>query len=177
MKRVVAVLETMWDWRAMTSGAGYKAEAPRYFPIHAENFSGRLYRFIGPEASLLVTNACRDLVPAPNVHGTPDAVWLAENLRILDGVGGVLPGGGTVPHHEWKIDLLLICGSVAQETFSKCGYKPRSGRTILMPHPAMRRWTEASLRAAECVIQCGNDDLVLKVEGGLLRSDSLEISL
>jgi hypothetical protein len=31
--KVVAVLESMWDWRQMTSGAGYK-EAPRSFRIN-----------------------------------------------------------------------------------------------------------------------------------------------
>ena len=33
--RVAAVLETMWDWRGMTSEAGYQ-EAPRWFRINGE---------------------------------------------------------------------------------------------------------------------------------------------
>lgn len=138
MIRAVAILETMWDWRAMTSGAGYKAEAPRYFNINAQNFSGRrLYGFVGQDSRLLVTNACRELVSSSSQHGKPDSLWLGENLRILDG----------------HIDLLLVCGKVAQATFDRCGYRPKEARTVRMPHPAGRLWTKAALLAAANVVQ------------------------
>jgi len=142
--RVVAILETMWDWRAMTSSAGY-TEAPRYFRIHRENYSGRrLYKLVGPNAKLLVTNACRELASGPEKHGRPDPIWLGENLRIIDGVGGTLPGGGIVPDREWPpIDVLLVCGGVAQKTYKACGYTPRAARVIEIPHPAARMvWTK-----------------------------------
>lgn len=123
-RHVVAILETMWDWRGATSGAGYR-EAPRYFRINRENFSGRrLYKLIGPDAKLLVTDACRELVRSAKEHGTPDPAWLEENLRILD-IGG--------------IDVLLVCGKVAQQTFAACGYKPRAATVLEIPHPAARR--------------------------------------
>jgi hypothetical protein len=132
----------MWNWRGMTSAAGYK-EAPRYFRINPKNFSGkRLYGLVGSDARLLVTNACRELVNGPKEHGKPDPVWLGENLRILDGVGGELPAGGIVPDDKWRIDVLLVCGKVAQQTFKLCGYEPKAGRVIEIPHPAARQvWT------------------------------------
>lgn len=124
MKHVAAILETMWDWRGMTSGAGY-GEAPRYFRINPQNFSGRrLYKLIGADAKLLVTNACRELVRSAKQHGTPDPAWLADNLRILDGD---------------RVDVLLVCGKVAQQTFAACGYKPRTATVLEIPHPAARR--------------------------------------
>lgn len=141
--RVVAILESMWDWRGMTSSAGYQ-EAPRYFRINPENHSGRrLYKLIGPNAKLLVTEACRELVSNARQHGKPDPVWLGENLRILDGVGGVFPSGGVVPDGKWRIEVLLVCGKVAQRTFNQCGYTCKVARVIAIPHPAARRvWTK-----------------------------------
>lgn len=126
-RHVVAILETMWDWRGMTSGAGY-GEAPRYFRINPQNFSGRrLYKLIGADAKLLVTNACRELVRSAKQHGTPDPAWLADNLRTLDGD---------------RVDILLVCGKVARQTFAACGYKPRAATVLEIPHPAARRvWT------------------------------------
>lgn len=149
MIRAVAILETMWDWRAMTSGAGY-SEAPRYFRINSENFSGRrLYKLVGPDAKLLVTNACRELVSGPEKHGKGDPAWLAENLRILDGLGA-LPDG-TVPT---TIQLLLVCGKVAQATYKACGYQPKEARVIEMPHPAARFcWTTAKIEEMAALIQ------------------------
>lgn len=144
MTRVVAILEVMWDWRQMTSGAGY-AEAPRYFQINPQNHSGRrLYRLVGLDASLVVTNACRELVTGPTQHGTPDPVWLAENLRILD--GDILD--------EQYIDLLLVCGKVAQRTFKVCKYRPRAARVIEIPHPAARSvWTREFIAETAKTIQ------------------------
>jgi hypothetical protein len=127
-KKIVAVLESMWDWRQMTSGAGYK-EAPRSFRINPDNYSGkRLYRIVGSDADLLVTNACRELCGSANHHGTPDAGWLRENLDMLA-----------------PIDVLLVCGKVAQATYAQTGYEFE--RKIDMPHPAARMWTQAMIGA------------------------------
>lgn len=150
MTRVVAVLETMWDWRQMTSGAGYR-EAPRYFRINPDNFSGRrLYRLVGPDARLLVTNACRELATSAKGHGTPDPVWLGENLHILDSPRAAFDNvpravalsaeAELVP----RIDVLLVCGKVAQAAYKACGYVPAKAGVIEMPHPAARAvWTRA----------------------------------
>jgi hypothetical protein len=128
-KKIVAVLDSMWDWRRRTTGAGH-CEAPRYFRINPQNFSGkRLYRIAGRDTDLLVTNSCRELCSSANHHGTPDANWLFENLKILE-----------------PFDLLLICGKVAQATYALSGYEFE--RKIEMPHPAARMWTNAMLDAA-----------------------------
>ena len=127
--KIVAVLESMWDWRQMTSGAGYK-EAPRYFRINPENYSGkRLYRIVGKDADLFVTNACRELCGSATQHGTPDPEWLRENLGILA-----------------PFDVLLVCGKVAQAAYARSGHA--FARTIEMPHPAARMWTHAMIDAA-----------------------------
>jgi hypothetical protein len=143
--KVVAILETMWDWRGMTSSAGYE-EAPRFFRINPENFSGRrLYKLIGPNAKLLVTNACRELVTGPNQHGKPDPKWLADNLwQIEHG-----PRGAT-------IDVLLVCGKIAQQTWEACDYELQSPnvRVVKMPHPAARYiWTTAEVERMSRVIR------------------------
>ena len=90
------------------------------------NFTGRrLYWFLG-HYDLRVTNACRELVSGPTNHGTPDPIWLAENLRKM------------------TYGLLLLCGKVAQQTYDQCGYRPTS--TVLkLPHPAARLWTRELL--------------------------------
>lgn len=152
--RVIAILETMWDWRAKTSSAGY-SEAPRYFRINPQNFTGRrLYKLVGPTARLLVTNACRELVSGPQHHGTPDPIWLGENLRILDGVKGILPGGGLVPDDQWRIDLLLVCGKVAQKTYKACGYVPKAASVLEIPHPAARTvWSSEFIRRIQTEIR------------------------
>lgn len=126
--KIVAVLESMWDWRQMTSGAGY-AEAPRSFRINPHNYSGkRLYRIVGTDADLHVTNACRELVGSASQHGTPDPAWLRENLDLLA-----------------PFDVLLVCGKVAQRAYAQCGHV--FGRRLEMPHPAARRWTHALIEA------------------------------
>lgn len=127
--KIVAVLESMWDWRQMTSGAGY-AEAPRSFRINPENYSGkRLYRIVGDDADLHVTNACRELVGSASQHGTPDPAWLRENLEILA-----------------PFDVLLVCGRVAQATYAKTGHE--FAGLLLIDHPAARRWTNEAIAAA-----------------------------
>lgn len=126
--KIVAVLESMWDWRQMTSGAGY-AEAPRSFRINRENYSGkRLYRIVGADADLHVTNACRELVASASQHGTPDPAWLRENLEILA-----------------PFDLLLVCGRIARVTYSRIGreYAPM----LQIDHPAARRWSNEAIEA------------------------------
>lgn len=127
--KIVAVLESMWDWRQMTSGAGYK-EAPRSFRINPQNYSGkRLYRIVGRDADLHVTNACRELCGSANQHGKPDEGWLRENLELLA-----------------PFDVLLVCGKVAQATYAQTGHVFE--RTIEIPHPAARMWTHAMIDAA-----------------------------
>jgi hypothetical protein len=127
--KIVAVLESMWDWRQMTSGAGYK-EAPRSFRINPDNYSGkRLYRIVGRDADLHVTNACRELCGSANHHGKPDPVWLRENLELLA-----------------PLDVLLVCGKVAQATYAQTGLD--FARKIDIPHPAARMWTHAMIDAA-----------------------------
>lgn len=128
----------MWDWRQQTSGAGYR-EAPRYFRINPRNHSGRrLYSLIGPGARLLVTESCRELVSAANRHGTPDPEWLRENLQLLD---------------DPPFDLLLVCGKVAQATFTRCDYTPRQAPVMEIPHPAARTWTRQQIDEIAARIQ------------------------
>lgn len=125
---VVAILETMWDWRGKTSVASF-GNAPRFFRINPKNYSGkRLYRLCGSNANLFVTNACRQLGTSATSHGTPDPKWLAENLGLIE-TESVLGG---------PVDIWLVCGKVAQRTFSASGYEVRSGRVMEIPHPAAR---------------------------------------
>ncbi len=139
MATVIAVLETMWDWRSMTSNAGYQ-EAPRYFRINPDNHSGRrLYRLIGIGHELWVTNACRELVRSASDHGRPDPAWLHENLTMLIG--------------QFQPRLILVCGKVAQETFSRCSYiLPATTTTLHIAHPAARSWTIANLASVTAEI-------------------------
>lgn len=136
MIRVVAVLETMWDWKAQTSSAGYK-QAPRFFRINPRNFSGRrLYKLVGPNAHLLVTESCRELVSAAHKHGTPDPEWLRENLLLLE-----------------PFEVLLLCGKVAQQTFLRSEH-PTAARIVEMPHPAARAyWTAKNIETTKDFIQ------------------------
>jgi hypothetical protein len=138
--RAVAVLDTMWDWRAQTSGAGHSQAVP-FFRINPDNHSGRrLYRLVGPGAQLLVTNACRELASHSRQHGRPDPAWLAANLAEIE-----LRREDSVP-----IDLLLVCGNVAKATFATCGYKPVRAKVMEIMHPAARTWTAAGIaRVAE----------------------------
>ena len=136
---VVAVLDTMWDWRGVTSAAGY-GTAPRYFRINPNNFTGRrLYKLIGPNNRLLVTDSCKELVSSPKEHGTPDPHWLSENLRIINDLR--------------PIDILLICGKVAQRTFESVSYVPEKARVIPIPHPVARVWTKERIKMTSQIIQ------------------------
>lgn len=163
--RYLAVLETMWDWNGLTSGAGYLGTAPRFFHINPRNFSGaRLLRLVGGPALGLakildVTNSCPKLANGPNSHGVPDPAWLGENLRRWQALLAL-------PHNQGKAGTVLVCGAVAQRTFAACGGWP--GRTVLLPHPAARHWTTAALERAGEVIRGGTASVVLTVVRGEL---------
>lgn len=132
--KIVAVLESMWDWRQMTSGAGYR-EAPRSFRINPQNYSGkRLYRIVGADADLHVTNACRELCGSASHHGTADPVWLRENLDILA-----------------PFDLLIVCGKIAQATYARSGHE--FAPMMEIPHPAARMWTQAMIASASARVK------------------------
>jgi hypothetical protein len=126
MANVVALLESMWGWR----GYSKKGDEIRYFRINPDNFSEkRLYLIVGNH-NLLVTNSCRECQATANQHGKPDPAWVAENLKFLEGQG---------------INLLLVCGRVAQETFGLSGGTSIKVPVLFMDHPAARRWTNAAL--------------------------------
>jgi hypothetical protein len=83
--RVVALLESMWGWRGYHSAG---EDAPRFFQINPENFSGkRLHRLTMP-CDLVVTNACRTVQESANHHGKPDPEWVKENIAqaVTDGI-------------------------------------------------------------------------------------------
>lgn len=123
--KILALLESMWGWRGYNDPG---EEAPRFFRINPDNFSGRrLYRLCG-DANLLVTNSCRIVQKSANHHGIPDPEWVAENLKKA---------------HEDGCDLLLVCGRVAKETYEKTGLS--FPNVIFMDHPAARRWTTAQM--------------------------------
>ena len=124
MKKIVAVLDTMW---------GGEGHAPRFFCINPYNHSGRrLYRLIGGDAKRFVTNACCEYVNNARKHGNPDPDWLAENLRRLE--------------ERIGIDVLLVCGKIAQRTYRDCGYRPKNARVLKILHPAARTWTKAKIK-------------------------------
>lgn len=158
--RWLAILETMWDWRAMTSGAGYR-EAPPFFCINPDNFSGRrLYQWTEEEPGCLwCTNVCPELVSGPEHHGTPSVERLAANLqrwrslRKLDGDSLDSRGRG------WGY---LCCGNVVQDTFDRLAEKP-PGRILYVPHPAARTWTKATLEQVGRYIRDGRRSLRVRI--------------
>jgi hypothetical protein len=118
--RACAILETMW-------GSPVERRAPRWFQINRDNHTGRrLYWLLGHE-DLLVTNACPQYVATAKHHGKPDPAWLAENLQRIE------------------CGLLLVCGSVAYNTFIACGAVPTWRRVMHIKHPAWRGWTKEAL--------------------------------
>lgn len=163
----VAILEVMWDWRSMTSDAGYVERAPGYFRINQDNLTGgRIYDWLGPRGEyyddLLVTNACPELVSSARGRGTPDPKWLRENLREL-----------------WPFSLLLICGRVAQNTFQLNMipdglYSQSKGRCriVEVPHPAARVWSRKSLNLAGQFIRDGKTSISLSFRDGRLVGSS-----
>jgi len=155
--RTIAILEVMWGDPPKTSMANpnYLAQAPRCFRINPQNHSGRrLYTLLG-HRNLLVTNACPQLVDSSRGCGNPDAEWLKESLLEL-----------------WPFDLLLVCGSVAQDTYGQIdlGY---SCRTLYIPHPAARQWSRRDQSFAAAIIQEGKADLHLRFRNGRLRAQIL----
>lgn len=159
MKSFLAILETMWDWDAQTSSAGYTKTAPDFFRISPNNFSGgRLYYLTGldPEEGLWCTSVCPELVSHPSQHGTPSVERLTRNM------GRWLCGGG-------KGDkVLLVYGAVAQETFNRYRLERQKQlpqmQVIYLPHPANRTWTKEALSCARETIarQVGNWRLFLR---------------
>lgn len=121
MARVVALMDSMWQ--------GYGGQGPRWFRINPHNFSGRrLYALVGRHAGLLVTNCCREMQLSARHHGQPDIQWVADNLQRVA-----------------PIEVLLICGRVAQATYAALPCKPAACHVILMKHPAARTWTKKEL--------------------------------
>jgi hypothetical protein len=126
MANIVALLESMWGWRGCTDAGDEVA----YFRINPDNHSGgRLYRMVG-DHNLLVTNSCRQCQATANDHGTPDPAWVRANLTFLA---------------SEKMDLLLVCGKVAGETYERSGFQ--FPKVIFMDHPAARRWSNAKMAA------------------------------
>src|SRR5208282_1912230 len=112
--QIVALLESMWGWRGYNDPG---EEAPRFFRINPDNFSGRrLYRLCG-DANLLVTNSCRTVQMSANHHGSPDPEWVKENLSQAQRDG---------------CDLFLICGTIARETYKQTGLQ--YANVIYMDH-------------------------------------------
>lgn len=115
-RSIVAVLDVQWG--------GNRAE--RWFQINPYNHSGkRLIKLVGHD-DFVVTNACPQCVENANGRGTPDAAWLADNLRAL------------------KPRVVLVCGNVAQATFAP-GMVPKGAKVFKLPHPAARTWTKAEI--------------------------------
>lgn len=147
MKRAVAILEVMWDWRARTSAAGYQERAPRWFDINPHNFTGRrLHRWLEHFDDFKVTNACPQLVSSAKGRGTPDSAWLSENLIALQ-----------------PFDLLLVCGRVAQETYKRADAV--GARIIELPHPAARCWNRQGLDLVGTTIKDSVASGVISVSG------------
>ena len=131
--KIVALLESMWGWRGYNEPG---EEAPRFFRINPDNFSGRrLYSLCG-DATLIVTNSCRVVQQSANHHGIPDPTWVRENLEKAQGDG---------------CNLFLICGKIARETYEKTGLK--YDNVMFMDHPAARRWTKAGLAEVKAKIE------------------------
>ena len=156
--QTVAILEVMWDGSVAAkqmANPNYLAQAPRAFRINPDNHSGgRLYRILGHD-NLLVTNACRQMVGSAKGKANPDAQWLADSLNQL------------------SFKVLLVCGNVAQDTYEQVRIVPGEYRTVYMPHPAARQWTNRDIDFASHIIQEGSADLHLRFRGGRLRAEHL----
>lgn len=129
-KKVIALLDSMWNWQGFSGG-----EPVRFFTINPNNVSGkRLYRLVGENVELLVTNSCREIGSHANAHGKPDANWVAENLRLLE-----------------PFDLLLVCGLVAKQTYLSKVFAYQN--VLIVDHPAARRWSHVTLEQTAQAIQ------------------------
>lgn len=139
--KAVVILEVMWDWRNVTTSAGYQERAPRHFSINPLNHTGkRLHAWLKEYPRFQVTNACPELVSSAKGRGKPDASWLSENLQLLG-----------------PFDLLLVCGGVARSTYklSDAG----SARVLEIPHPAARCWTRQGIDHVHAEIQNGTESV------------------
>jgi len=74
-----------------------------------------------------------------------DPDWLAANLKTLDSDG--------------RIQILLVCGKVAQATYQKCGFQPKKATVIEMPHPAARLWSKERIAKTSDEIRKAVDSL------------------
>ena len=153
--RFLAVLDTMWGGRA--------GNAPNFFAINQHNFSGkRLYRLTGEEPGCLwCTNVCPELVSGPEQHGTPSVERLTTNLDRWQ--------TSKVTDSEKRV--YLVCGRVAQGVFDQITWPV--GRTIYLPHPAARNWTNKALDRAAKFIQDGKHHMLLRIENGELMVNVL----
>lgn len=144
----IVVLEVMWDWEARTSSFGYAEQAPEYFRINPNNHTGsRLYDWL-PGWNGLVTNACPELVSSATGRGKPSTTWLAKNLFDL--------------YAQTQFELLLVCGKVAQDTYTKIRGM-EAYRVVYCPHPAARGWTREGLATTKRMIQSRTDNLCIKL--------------
>lgn len=132
MKKVVALLDSMWNWEGCHTG---DVLAARSFRINPDNTSGkRLYKLVGPYVDLWVTNSCREMCNSANHHGKPDPQWVKENLALLA-----------------PFDVLLVCGAVAKQTYLSVVLPYPN--VYVMDHPAARRWTNVKMGATAAAIQ------------------------
>lgn len=139
----IVMLEVMWDWRNVTSSAGYKSEAPRFFRINPNNHSGRrLHKWLTPQYEFLATNACPELVSSAKGRGTPSREWVKQNLTQIA---------------VRRIDLMLVCGKVAQATYDHKDLP--DARIIEIPHPAARFWTSQGIDLVTWEIATGHSDV------------------
>lgn len=151
------MLEVMWGERCLR-------KAPRYFFINSNNFTGRrLYDWLDGRWKLVVTNACPQMVDSANGRGTPEPSWLGDNLSRLS-----------------PIDLLLVCGKVAQSTYAHY-YKQFDGlglglfgRVLFVPHPAARGWSREGLDRTKWFIQEGEANLHIRLTKRSVRVTKLE---
>ena len=119
--RVIALLDSMW-------GSEKERRAPRWFRINPFNTSGRrLYKLVGGDVELLVTNCCPMMQVSARHHGKPDPAYVADNLRRLS-----------------PFTLLLVCGQVAQRTYYAAGTDVHAV-VMMLKHPAARTWTKEEL--------------------------------
>jgi hypothetical protein len=72
---------------------------------------------------LLCINSCPYIVQSANHHGRPEPMYVAELLRRLE-----------------PFDCLLVCGSIAKNTFRLSPYKG-SHPVLFIHHPAWRAWS------------------------------------
>lgn len=143
----------MWDWRNCATSAGYRERAPRFFDINPNNHTGRwLHKWLRGFDEFKVTNACPQLVSSAKGRGKPCKEWVRENLQLLS-----------------PFDVLLVCGKVAQETYSRLS--AGNARVIEMPHPAARFWSNQGRKLAEEVITTGRESCRILATAGVFRSE------